>query len=811
MALKTVDITNHADWYSTRRDELLNLLDATAQLDVPSEYKKEFTDIHKKCLENQFEIVLVGEFQGGKSTTFNTLCGGRELSPRCLNGGGIKTSAAVISAQNISDGEVQNGREEWAEITFKSKKELLSNMFDVLVNEGQIQTQFPKLKWETESDFLKNLDLDNAAHRKVMLDTVLKLWTARKDMGNSDLLDNMRIATLILKFYGTPEYKKLCEKKITDVVSFQNLIQFPQGWEVKWGARENAKFTFDEIAFVFISRVLLRIKSPHLARLGCRITDCPGLFANSYDTRVAKAAIHASDAVWYLLNGDKQAGESDIKILSMLQKEEIRDRQFISANMKENHTQKIQNIIPTSIALLQNNGLKSDVNPYNARLALLSEQGQMILDGTLSDHDKKIMEDDFGNGPQPPEIIWRQMVNKIGWNVNVQKLCNLASLDENAIQAVKDESRLENILSAINQRIIKDKSQSILLDNGSVRAAKALKAYEGELQSREDAARQSKEQAEKEKAEADRKMEEFQKASLNIIDESPFVAQKNINAKYYAGELIREAFSDEILRNKITEKLVDCMWNTYSFWKLWTSDNAFKNDVMNAAGPYVSARLNDALIQTWQKWKDKTNTFCEWQGNYLKSIAKTNRKIEEKWRDVKCDEINLLKGLGDFVVVYNPPDIAIQTIGENANMRDAIDEANCNVFTTIWDIIKTILSRGCREDIFKERIRPIVKKAIADVLRNVGFFSDTQDGLARSFRKYSEQVEDNLLNKLKLVQDAYEKRKKEKDAIFKEKQADQQKIAKEANATRTQKIEPVRKEIEEFQQQVTKEIRQVCK
>ena len=232
---------------------------------------------------------------------------------------------------------------------------------------------------------------------------------------------------------------------------------------------------------------------------------------------------------------------------------------------------------------------------------------------------------------------------------------------------------------------------------------------------------------------------------------------------------------------------------------------------MAAVGPDVSACLNDALIQTWQKWKDKKNTSCEWQRSYLKSIVETNRKIEKKWHDVKCDDINLLKGLGDFAPKYNPPDIAIQNIGENANMRDAIDEANCNFFTTIGDIITTILAGESREDIFKARIRPKVKDAIEDVLGNSRHFRETQDGLVRSFRKYSEQVEDNLLNKLKLVQDAYEKRKKEKDAIFEKAQAVQQKIAAEAHATRTQKLEPVRKEIEEFQQQVTKEIRQVCK
>ena len=89
-------------------------------------YREELERIKKKSQEDQFEIVLCGEFQGGKSTTFNAICDGRDLSPRGLGGGGIKTSAAIISAQNISD-ENENER---AEISYKTKNEFSKNICD---------------------------------------------------------------------------------------------------------------------------------------------------------------------------------------------------------------------------------------------------------------------------------------------------------------------------------------------------------------------------------------------------------------------------------------------------------------------------------------------------------------------------------------------------------------------------------------------------------------------------------------------------------------------------------------------------------
>ena len=172
-----MEIADKSAWYEKRRNELLALLEETTKLEIPESLADELKAIRTKCLENQFEIGLVGEFQGGKSTTFNALCDGRDLSPRGLGGGGIKTSAALVSAQNIAGDEKRDGMSEWAEITFKTKFQIQQGMFDLvkseLLEDESFRKLFPDLSDEkfdqqmmSADVFAATFDLDNAGHRQ---------------------------------------------------------------------------------------------------------------------------------------------------------------------------------------------------------------------------------------------------------------------------------------------------------------------------------------------------------------------------------------------------------------------------------------------------------------------------------------------------------------------------------------------------------------------------------------------------------------------------------------------------------------------
>lgn len=113
--------------YAKKKEELLGILTDILQIANLSATDREFFERKKKKLqEDEFSISLIGEFQGGKSTTFDALCGGREISPR---GNNIKTSACKIKVTNIS-----GNNEEHAKITWKTNAELVLTISKVLVS-----------------------------------------------------------------------------------------------------------------------------------------------------------------------------------------------------------------------------------------------------------------------------------------------------------------------------------------------------------------------------------------------------------------------------------------------------------------------------------------------------------------------------------------------------------------------------------------------------------------------------------------------------------------------------------------------------
>ena len=76
-------IADELERYVQYKSRLVKLIDEFLTkrdiVDPEGNFIEGLIDTRKKLNESQFEIALVGEFQGGKSTTFNMLCGGREI------------------------------------------------------------------------------------------------------------------------------------------------------------------------------------------------------------------------------------------------------------------------------------------------------------------------------------------------------------------------------------------------------------------------------------------------------------------------------------------------------------------------------------------------------------------------------------------------------------------------------------------------------------------------------------------------------------------------------------------------------------
>lgn len=853
MNLQHVDTADKAKWYEIRRNELLNLLEQTSgiKIEIPEKYARELEGIRKKCLENQFEIVLVGEFQGGKSTTFNALCDGRDLSPRGLGGGGIKTSAAVISAQNISDNEKKDGLDEWAEITFKTKYEIQKSMFELLHSDLTDDKAFKNSLKLTHDDFIARmsdpsefarlLDLDSPVHRKAVKSILSQYWAAwSQDKASLDeeTRDRLRIATLQERFYGTPEYKQMLSKTVLGLDEFQPMVAFPERWVKRWQNGMETSFTWEEAAFVFIARVLLRIKSESLAKLGCRITDCPGLFANAYDTAVACGAINTADAVWYLIGGEKQIGAKELESLDKINKMGMIPKVIGSVNLR----QKKEPVFSATMDELLDHGFAFPVLPYNARLAFLARVGSRISHGdSFSDYEQYCMRKDYSDEEtqESMEQMWIEMVKIVGCKTSSKDLMSMESFSGESIQKVLDGSHIEEILSFLNEEIVTKKSQSILIDKGSKMAADVLQEYESKLKMSEDAVLQDKEVWEKKVQENQKALERFVEKSDYIIEHSTLYCEKESMSQDLAEALAKSALNGDFI-NQVAGVIAKVILEEEKHFH--SLPKKFQECVMNKAMPEINSLFMSSLLRSLESWKTDSYSisFSNRKKDYTASFAVNDFNSKgmhrSKWsalekrldtisRDIKklWEETSEYQDYIKNLQLVLPTQEALSddlkqiqnTLFDNEKLRETIEDHRFGWGTLLHLIPKyiynTLVSLIKKQDKLSRQVQlqNEIAKSIAPDLKS----DDLRDMVSERFIPVFDRLQDSCIEKI---------RKGVKDLLvcFKadhvdpakrslnESERKRKEVAEKNRKIRQTQIEPLRKDIRSFEQQVTAELNQ---
>lgn len=237
----------------------------------------ELTAIHAKVFENQFKLVLVARFQGGKSTTFNAVAmGGRVISP--MGDGAIKCSASLISNYNCEDASKRGVTLKW-----RSTDDLARLCEDVLTN-GKVDLTTPE---------------GRSAARQAYEDE-FTTYRANRQIYPPTQLELLPIVDLITRFVGDAGFAEMQEQLAARPPTEQQvaeLVRFPRDFSTRW-PDQAASFTLEEARFVFLQAANLATDAPNLKQLGMEVIDCPGLFASSYDTTVATTMIATADAVW---------------------------------------------------------------------------------------------------------------------------------------------------------------------------------------------------------------------------------------------------------------------------------------------------------------------------------------------------------------------------------------------------------------------------------------------------------------------------------------------------------------------------------
>ncbi len=857
---------NKSQWYEQKRNELIGLLNETSTLKIPEKYAQELAASAKKCLENSFDIALIGEFQGGKSTTFNALCDGRDISPRGLGGGGIKTSAAAISAQNIADNETKEGLSEWAEVTFKTPYALALGMHGILGVKLADNSNFRALSQMKDDDFnipesfASLFNIEDNRHLQFAKEAIASTWHEwEQDRAkfSEDELDQLRISTLVTRFYGTPEYKKMIQKTVLPIDKFQNLVAFPKDWAIRWGNGADASFNIEEISFVFLDSVLVRLHSENLERIGCRITDCPGLFANAYDTNVAMKTIHASDGIWYLINGEKQIGEKDLKIIKTINNMGMKDKINATCNLKGPHEQKINEVMPVTKQTLQNAGYSVELFPYNARLAFLATQGKLILEHPekFSEKDKECMIVDAkpkaGTEPDPKKM-WVKMVNRLGGSTELENLEEISLLDEDSVAEVRNASYLDDILGRLEHDVIEKKAKSILIDNGSKRAAGALLQYEGDLEAIETAAKQHEDEALAKLDEAKKELDDFIAEINNRLKRSPFVADKKVYAKQIANEMVRLLFEGDELAQEFAADVayvlaIKVVRKDYNFDK-----DKFAKQIKEIITPCFAEIYKEATIKTLEKWKSSNDGTFQ---NMKHQVENFCNDIQTLWRDRKMDSNILLQKL-DFtalddakIMEFVSANISDKIFASNTDLSKIAEDSRYGLGSVLLELIGGFIlgalsgiiaafllgpagwiaatlgllgkmiydNTRSEEEVqrkYEEEVKKVWDKLYPDILKTMlDFFNsyERRQEFAKPYETFFSEIQVDLANNIKdsldkIAADFNKERYIPAQTEVRKSQEEKDLIAAENNRIRTTEIEPLRKKIQEFEKRATSEL-----
>lgn len=368
--------------YKKAKEKLLQFLqradasfvEAATLLDIPRE--DSIPVIADKVSNDIFSLVLIGAFQSGKSTLFNYLCDGRELSPVGPGGGGIRTSGCRVSAHCIEEGS-----EEYAIISWRSADELLRSLGNKLL------PYYAEKRGKSGADYLTEsiVNLHNEAERKQLADYA---WEQlKKGKLTPDDKELLRFTLLVCRFFPEFSDKAGAGSSRHSVQEVVKLTSYPQNWKALWLAAEKtgdlSSFS-GLVSFAFVAGCDFYLDSPILRDLGCSVTDCPGLFISKWDTTIAEQCIRQADALLYMFAGEKALTMGDLNALKACVDMGGEHKMLFGANLRISHEQWARIEEESVLPDLKDNGFsQSYIHPFHSGIALRARERFLLEHGWL--------------------------------------------------------------------------------------------------------------------------------------------------------------------------------------------------------------------------------------------------------------------------------------------------------------------------------------------------------------------------------------------------------------------------------------------
>lgn len=408
------------------------------------------------CKNGKYIVLIMGDFQSGKSTTLDTICDGRHIS---AIGDGTATSAVLVS------------------VTY-AKKESITIRWR---NKNQFQTVFSHIKQYLPDFDWKDFDLDNVHYRQKLADAIESLRQSKNcpNVGDGDAKFLM-LCDLVLRYYHSLELqaKKSALQSISDI---SEVTRFPKDGESKWKKSGISTLTIDEAVFIFIDLVECHIPSETLKYLNCTIIDSPGLFNSSYDTMVTETAMVKAHAIMYVLPYHKGMGQDVSKSLYTIKNNyaDVHRKLFIVNNLRSTDDNLFFDSNCKQIRCMF--GTNKSIKRYDANLSYLAQVKRHYTSGTLTNKDyQHLMRVTKKSFSGIKEIIFCNFEET--WNYHIRKYEDVV---ENVAAAqpeeILKESGFKDMITALKDFITRNEAYSVILSNGINPMVREMEAIRSSL------------------------------------------------------------------------------------------------------------------------------------------------------------------------------------------------------------------------------------------------------------------------------------------------------------------------------------------
>ena len=393
--------------------------------------------VYSECKYGKYKVLLMGDFQSGKTTTFDAFCDGRHIG---AIGKGAATSAVLISA------------------TYAEKESMIIHWRQ----KKQFQVIFDRIKQYLQEFDWESFDLDNASLRDQLFNEIETLRQSKNcpDVGKGDS-KFLALCSFVLKYYGT---EKLDRKKssLQAMSEISEITRFPDNGECLWKKTGVANFSIDEIIFIFIDRVDCFIPSNILKELNCTILDSPGLFNSSYDTAVTEMAMREANAIMYILPYYKGMGKDICQSLFTIKDNypDVHRKLFIVNNLKFTDDNEFYKSNCEQIKGLFTQ--EKFVSPYDGKLAYLVQLKKLYSLGLAleSDYCRLMTVEAKKYFGKKENLVFEDF--DAAYDYQVKKY----ELEGKTLDEILEMSGFDKMVKALKQFIAYNEAYAVIVSNG---------------------------------------------------------------------------------------------------------------------------------------------------------------------------------------------------------------------------------------------------------------------------------------------------------------------------------------------------------